>query len=42
MFVGFQYPSEELSMEDRITLCIIESYLDFKVCTKFVIALALA
>lgn len=29
--VGFQYPSEELSAEDKITLCIIESYLDFKV-----------
>ena len=29
--VGFQYPLAELSAEDRITICIIESYLDFKV-----------
>ena len=29
--VGFQYPLAELSAEDRVTICIIESYLDFKV-----------
>lgn len=28
---GFQYPKDELSTEDKITLRIIESYLDFKV-----------
>ena len=31
---GFQFMDIELSMEDRITMCIIENYLDFKVyCT---------
>ena len=28
---GFQYPKDELSTEDKITLRIVESYLDFKV-----------
>ena len=32
VMTGFQYPHEELSVEDRITICVIESYLDFKVC----------
>ena len=31
---GFQYPKDELSTEDKITLRIIESYLDFKVHRK--------
>lgn len=31
LFPGFQYYSDELSTEDKITLCIIEGYLDFKV-----------
>ncbi len=29
--VGFQYTMEGLPTEDRVTLCIVESYLDFKV-----------
>lgn len=32
---GFQYSSDELSTEDKITICIIESYLDFKVWFVF-------
>ena len=28
--MGFQYPKDELSTEDNITLRIVESYLDFK------------
>lgn len=28
--MGFQFPSDELSTEDKITLCIIEGYLDLK------------
>ena len=32
--VGFQYTVEELSTEDKITLCIIRNYLDFKVTTQ--------
>ena len=28
---GFHYTVDELSTEDNITMCIIESYLDFKV-----------
>ena len=31
VLTGFQYPHEELSLEDKITICIMESYLDFKV-----------
>jgi hypothetical protein len=31
LHTGFQYPVEELSLEDKITICIMESYLDFKV-----------
>ena len=30
-FSGFQYMSDDLSEEDKITLCIIRNYLDFKV-----------
>lgn len=29
--IGFQYANDELSAEDKITVCIIENYLDFKV-----------
>ncbi len=31
-YAGFQYHSDGLSTEDKITLCIVESYLDLKVC----------
>ena len=29
--LGFQCPSNSLTTEDKITMCIIQSYLDFKV-----------
>ena len=28
---GFQYPSDDLSTEDKVTLCVVENYLEFKV-----------
>ena len=28
---GFQLPDDKVSTEDKITFCIIQSYLDFKV-----------
>lgn len=29
--LGFQCPADSLTTEDKITMCIIQSYLDFKV-----------
>ena len=29
--IGFAHPSDGISTEDKITLCIVENYLDFKV-----------
>ena len=40
--VGFQYTMEGLPTEDRVTLCIVESYLDFKVTTVCTCACELA
>lgn len=31
LYVGFNYHSDELSTEDKITLYTVEGYLDFKV-----------
>ena len=37
---GFQYMSDGLSTEDKITLCIIRNYLDFKVYIYTAISLS--
>ena len=29
--LGFSHPSDGINTEDKITLCIVENYLDFKV-----------
>ena len=31
LFLGFSHPSDGINTEDKITLCIVENYLDFKV-----------
>ena len=35
--LGFQCPADNLTSEDKITMCIIQSYLDFKVTSIYLI-----